>query len=140
MNDQLTSPTMLGSGHFAAVAAASCCLFLAGCGSDAYYQSTPVNAQKARETLEYVMESWKEGVSIESLKEEEPAIVVEDFDWANGMQLVNYEVFGDGNKAMANFFAEVKLSLKDQQGTPSEKTVTYVVNTVPVLTVFREMH
>ena len=85
------------------------------------------------------MESWKEGGSIESLKEESPAIVVQDFDWANGIELLNYEVVGDGKEAQANLFAQVKLSLKDKQGMQSEKTVTYVVNTAPMLTVFRDI-
>ncbi len=120
------------------IGALLCSLLLTGCGSGPY-QSAPVDADLARETLTSVMESWKNGETVESLKEDMPPIVVQDFDWAGGMKLLDYEVLDDGKPESANLIARVKLSLEDREGTKSEKTVTYVVGTAPVLTVFRDL-
>ena len=114
-----------------------CTLAVAGCGGP--YQSAPVNADKARETLAVAMEAWKDGETVESLKEESPEIVVQDFDWSGGMKLLDYEVLDDGKPESANLVARVKLTLEDKDGAKSEKTVTYLVGTAPVLTVFRDM-
>ncbi len=130
--------TMLRLGVFSSIGALSCSLLLAGCGSGPY-QSAPVDADLARETLMSVMESWKNGETVESLKEDTPAIVVQDFDWVGGMKLLDYEVVDDGKPESANLIARVKLSLEDREGMKSEKTVIYVVGTAPVLTVFRDM-
>jgi hypothetical protein len=111
---------------------------LAGCGSGPY-ESAPVNPQIARETLNAALESWKEGATVESLKADSPSIVVQDFDWAGGAKLLDYDVLDDGKPESANLVARVKLSLEDKEGTKSEKTVTYLVGTAPVLTVFRDM-
>ena len=121
-----------------AAAALWCCWLLTGCESGTY-QSAPVDGPVARDTLERVLETWKEGGTIESLREESPPVVVQDFDWLNGMELLNYEVIGKGKEANANLIARVKLSLKDAEGAHFGKTVTYLVGTAPALTVFRDM-
>jgi hypothetical protein len=115
-----------------------CSFVLTGCGSAAY-QSAPVDPSMARDTLTRVMESWREGESVDSLREELPPVVVQDFDWTGGMKLLDYELVGEGKPVDANLIAQVKLTLEDKQGTQSEKTVTYVVGTAPALTVFRDM-
>jgi hypothetical protein len=114
-----------------------CSLAAAGCGSGPY-QSSPVDAKKARETLVVAMESWKSGETAESLKQKTPSIVVQDFDWTGGKKLHEYEVLGDGEEVDANLIARVKLILKEGEGGTVEKTVYYVVGTAPVLTVFRD--
>ena len=115
-----------------------CSFVLAGCGSGVY-QSAPVDEDKASETLLEVMESWKEGETPDSLQEQSPKIVVQDFDWLSGMKLLSYEVVGESKAVDANLIARVKLTLQDKTGNELEKTVTYVVGTSPVLTVFRDM-
>jgi hypothetical protein len=118
-----------------------CCLALVvglvGCGGGAY-QSAPVNAEKARETLKTAMESWKSGEPAELMQDQSPSIVVQDFDWLSGAKLVSYEILGDEKEVNANLVAKVKLNLKDKQGAVTEKTVTYLVGTAPTLTVFRD--
>jgi hypothetical protein len=120
------------------IATLLCTCVLAGCGSGVY-ESAPVNPDIARDTLNSVLESWKEGATIESLKADSPSIVVQDLDWSSGAKLLDYEVLDDGKPESANLVARVKLSLEDKEGTKSEKTVTYLVGTAPVLTVFRDM-
>jgi hypothetical protein len=115
-----------------------CSFVLTGCGSAAY-QSAPVDPSMALDTLTRVMESWKEGETVDALREESPPVVVQDFDWTGGMKLLDYEVVGEGKPVDANLIAQVKLTLQDKQGAQSEKTVTYVVGTAPALTVFRDM-
>jgi hypothetical protein len=62
--------------------------------------------------------------------------VIQDFDWMGGAKLTSYEILT--TKAIdANLHCEVKLSLTGAQNGGSEKTVTYLVSTSPVLTVFR---
>jgi hypothetical protein len=112
-------------------------LALSGCGSQAY-QSAPVDAAKAIGTLSDVMDSWKSGETPESLQDLKPPIVVQDFDWAGGMKLLDYQIVGDGKPVNANLSAEVKLTLEDKSGAKLEKTVKYLVSTAPSLTVFRD--
>ena len=113
-----------------------CTLGIAGCDSGPY-QSGPVDPFKARQTLEIVMESWKNGASPDSLQSQTPKIVVQDFDWMAGMKLVDYQVLDEGDAVDANLMARVKLMLADGGGNQWERTVIYVVGTAPVLTVFR---
>ncbi len=93
----------------------------------------------ALDTLTRVMESWKEGETVDDLRKESPPVVVQDFDWTGGLKLLDYEFVGEGKPVDANLIAQVKLKLEDKQGAQSEKTVTYVVGTAPALTVFRDI-
>ena len=124
--------------NFLAVGLLFCTGLVAGCGSGPY-ESAPVNSSKARETLTYVMDSWKKGETPDDLQDEEPPIVVQDMDWTGGHKLVAYEVIGQGKAQGANLVADVKLTLQDSNGGQSEKTVAYTVGTAPHLTVFRNM-
>jgi hypothetical protein len=115
-----------------------CLLLLAGC-SQGTAQSNPVDESKAEDTLMHALDSWKEGETIESLQEQSTKIVVQDVDWTRGAKLLEYEVVGAPEPKDANLIVRVKLKLEDDSGTPSEKTVTYVVGTTPALTVFRDL-
>jgi len=112
-------------------------LAAAGCGSGPP-QSAPVNPSIARDTLTAAMDTWKFGETPESMKDLTPAVIVQDQDWTSGLKLVDYEVVDASKEVNANLYAKVKLSLEDDKGAKSEKTVTYVVGTSPVLTVFRD--
>lgn len=112
-------------------------VMLSGCGSSAY-QSAPVDVAKARGVLEDVMESWKGGEAAESLQQQQPPVVVQDFDWIGGAKLLAYEIVNEDKAVNANLVAKVKLTLQDKQGAKVEKTVTYLVGTAPKLTVFRD--
>lgn len=125
-------------GGVACLFAVLLCAAFPGCNSGAR-ESAPVNASVARDTLERVMETWKQGQSADALQKQSPAIVVQDLDWTSGMKLMGYEIAGEGKESGANLIAQVKLTLADNQGAQTEKTVTYVVGTAPVLTVFRDL-
>lgn len=98
----------------------------------------PVEPVKARETLEAVLTSWQEGAAIESWRDHEPEVVVQDLDWETGKELESFEILDDGNAMDAILRCEVRLTVTDSETGSSEKTVTYQVGTSPVITVFRE--
>ncbi|OYW23771.1 MAG: hypothetical protein B7Z55_03200 [Planctomycetales bacterium 12-60-4] len=116
------------------------CLVLAfltmGCGP---HRNVPVNVDVAHQTLKKALEQWQQGAVPEDLRKASPEIVVQDLDWSGGAKLLDFEVLGKGEPMDANLVAKVKLTLQSEAGNEQEKTVTYVVGTSPVLTVFRDM-
>jgi hypothetical protein len=113
-----------------------CLALLVGCSSG---NPHPVKVDVAQQTLESTMESWKEGKTPDDLKNESPSVVVQDTEWSAGTKLLSYEIIGEGKPVDANLIAKVKLKLSNTEGKETEKTVTYVVGTSPVLTVFRDI-
>ncbi len=106
---------------------------LSGCSSGPQH---PVAPEQAKQTLEKVLNGWKEGKPADTWRKEKPEIVVQDFDWTTGKKLTSFEILGDGKAVDAVLHCEVKLVL-DDAGQSKTKTVTYLVGTSPVLTVFR---
>jgi hypothetical protein len=107
-----------------------------GCGSEYSAAAHRVDPESARSTLVAVLDSWKSGEKPDAWQQKSPSVVIQDFDWMGGAKLTSYEIVT--TKAIdANLHCEVKLSLTDPQSRDSEKTVTYLVSTSPVLTVFR---
>lgn len=122
---------------FCALALALAGLSGAGC-STGPGPAGRVDAPKAREILNAVLDRWKGGDRPEALKEASPPIVVQDFDWMGGATLIAYEVDGPGKDDDANLRIPVKLTLKTPKGQELQKAVSYVVGTSPAITVFRE--
>lgn len=121
-------------GHSRKVLPLVICLSLLGCSA-----SHRVQPDVAEKTLRTTLEAWKNGQAADSLQKGTPPIVVQDLDWVGGSKLVNFEILPGGKPVDANLYAQVKLTLLDSKGSESERTVTYVVGTSPVLTVFRDM-
>ena len=115
---------------------AGCLITIGGCESA--YRSAPVKPDVAMDTLKLTLDEWKSGAAVDSLRQRKPGIVVQDLDWSGGKKLVAYEVLG-GDPVDANLVARVKLTLQSAEGPSTDKTVTYVVGTAPVLTVFRDL-
>jgi hypothetical protein len=112
---------------------------LTACNNQRPNLAAKVEPEKARTTLTQTLDAWKAGKSPDDLKSLSPKIVAQDMDWQRGMTLKRYELLGDGVERDANLECQVKLSLVDKQGQAVEKTVTYIVGTDPVLTVFRKV-
>ncbi len=111
-------------------------LAASGCGSGYSSQAHRVESKTARETMLAVLESWKAGENPEAWQQKDPSVVIQDFDWMGGAELATYEILSE--KAIdANLHCEVRLQLQAADDRRSEKTVTYLVSTSPVLTVFR---
>jgi hypothetical protein len=118
---------------FLALAAAG--TLLAGCSGS--QRAAPVDADRAREALKTTLDGWKKGDTPATLKDGSPPITVQDMDWMSGARLVDYQVDGEGKAVEANLYVPVKLTLKTKDGKQVKKTVSYVVGTSPILTVFR---
>lgn len=110
-------------------------ILFVGCGGT----NAPVNVDIAQQTLTSTLEFWKDGETPESVGEQKPAIIVQDIDWTSGAKLLDYEIIDEGKPVDANLIAKVKLKLAGADGKETQKTVTYVVGTSPVLTVFRDL-
>jgi len=108
-----------------------------GCGRSQQV-AAPVDAVQARKTLEAVLSDWQSGGTPEAWQQKSPKVVVQDFDWAGGAKLSTFEILGPGEVRDANLYCQVKIvaALPTQSATP--RTVTYVVGTDPVLTIFRD--
>lgn len=68
---------------------------------------------------------------------QQPEIVVQEILWSQGNKLLEYSFVGEGRAEDANWFCEATLTLQSPTtGKSQKKSVTYVVGTDPVLTVF----
>jgi hypothetical protein len=111
------------------------CLFASGCSGGGPGR---VDAPLARQSLQTVLESWKNGDQPRALQDRSPKIVVQDVDWEAGRALVDFEIVGAGKFDDANLRCPVALTLKEKSGRKVKKQVRYVVGTSPAITVFRE--
>lgn len=109
---------------------------VAGCGQK---PPDPVEPLLAQETLVRVLDGWKAGLQPADFQKQTPPVVVQDMEWQEGAKLVSYETLAAGMPVDANLHCNVRLVLAAADGTESTKTVTYMVGTHPVLTVFRKL-
>lgn len=112
-------------------------LGIVGCQSGPV--AAPVDVPVAEQTLTHVLNGWKGGATPESFQQSDPSIVVQDRDWQAGYTLISYESKGPGQAFDANLHCDVALTLREPGGKEVTKTVTYIVGTDPVLTVFRKI-
>lgn len=108
-----------------------------GCGSG--HSPHPVQPELARSTLQEVLESWKNGDTIDAWQAGHPEVVVQDLDWMEGRKLEDFQILGEGEAVDANLLCQVRLTLDAADAEPEEQTVTYQVTTSPKRTVFRQM-
>ena len=113
-----------------------CIAMFCGCADTV---GAPVNLNLAQETLETVMEGWKDGIKANDLLGQSPSIVVQEPDWNDETKLLDYQILNNDSPAGPNLVATVKLKLGKADGTVSERTATYVVGTSPSLTVYRNL-
>jgi hypothetical protein len=123
----------------AAVVVVLAALTLFGCrGSGVAH---PVDPPRAREALKTALDAWKGGQTPDSIKSSSTPMTVQDFDWAGGARLIDYQILDDGKAKDANLSVRVKLVLDRPgatAGKAAEKTVWYLVTTSPSVTVFRD--
>jgi hypothetical protein len=115
-------------------------LLLPGCSDPS--RAHAVNVPKARDALKFALDEWKKGEKDpKSLASSSTPMIVQDFEWASGTKLVNYELLDDGKAEDANLRVQAKLSLIGSQGPTKtiDKKVWYLVGTSPQVTVFRDM-
>lgn len=110
------------------------CFTVAGCGPQ---RAKAVDVDLARVTLTKMLEHWKQGGTIEELRQEKPEIVAQEPLWTNGNKLLEFSLVDQGRAEDANWFCQVELTMQAPDSDKTvKKNVTYVVGTDPVLTVF----
>lgn len=112
-------------------------LLLCGASGCDWGPPRPADPTAAREALNRALTAWKTGKSVDSLIEASPPIVVNDFAWSNGAQLIKYEVGQDERTVGADRSFNIVLWLKDKSGEEKEEKTEYRVGTAPILTVVR---
>jgi hypothetical protein len=118
-------------------------LMVSGCSNPS--QAHAVDPLRARGALKIALDEWKKGESPKSLASASTPMVVQDFEWASGARLVDYQIVDDGKAEDANLRVQVKLTVSAGQGLgkaaakTAEKKVWYLVGTSPQVTVFRDM-
>ncbi|HZW35026.1 MAG TPA: hypothetical protein VFF52_30155 [Isosphaeraceae bacterium] len=109
-----------------------------GCGEG---PPKPADPAAAREALDRALTAWREGKPAESLKSDNPPIVVSDHVWSNGARLVKYQIEPGDRRAGTDQTFQVVLWLQDDKakGKAKEKQekTEYNVGTNPILTVVR---
>jgi len=91
----------------------------------------------AAESLKRVLDSWRRGETMESLKQQSPSIIVNDPAWAEGRKLTDYKLKDAGKSDGRNLHCTVELFFAGS-GADARQSVTYIVGTHPVITVFRD--
>jgi hypothetical protein len=118
-------------------------LLIPGCSTSG--NANPVNESQARDALKFALDAWKKGETSESLASASTPMTVQDFEWASGAKLIDYQLIGDGRSDGPNLRIEVKITTTGEptkgkkEANPTEKKASYVVGTSPRLTVFRDM-
>jgi hypothetical protein len=108
----------------------------AGCGGQAG-PPAPVDPAAARSALRTALDAWRKGETADSLKERLPPIYMIDYEWRSGRRLLNYEVHDDDPFGGA-LRCRVTLSLAEEHGRSSSKSVVYAVGGDQALAVTRE--
>lgn len=110
----------------------SMAICLAGCGG-----ATKVNVAKptvdvatARNSLKQSLDAWKEGKQPADLATGASPVSVSDLQWAGGAKLLDYEIVNEGDPRGPALVAVVKLKMSKPDGTLTETTAKYIVNTI----------
>jgi hypothetical protein len=118
-------------------------MFLPGCSNPSLAHA--VDVSEARDALKIALDGWKKGENPRSFASSQNPMVIQDFEWASGAKLIDYQLIDDGKAFDANLRIQVKLTLSADQGAgvtsgkTTEKKVWYLVGTSPQVTVFRDM-
>ncbi len=86
------------------------------------------------------LDHWKKGEDPQSLLSSATPVTAQDYEWASGAKLLDYQILDDGKEEDKNLRVQVKITLTEQGKSKAvEKTVSYVVGTSPSVTVFRDI-
>ena len=103
-------------------------ILAAGCSSEQAAVHS-LNEAVARDSVQKAMQAWVDGRLPEDLR---PDIVVGDSAWDQGQTLVSFEILHEAETTDgSNLHIRVRRTLES-----SESTVTYIVGTTPVVTIF----
>jgi hypothetical protein len=130
--------SLYGSLLVAAASVGILAVFLfSGCSGQG--RASAVDAPLAREALKTALDHWKNGEEPKSLESSGTPMVAQDFEWAAGAKLLDYEIQSEKSEGL-NLRVQVKIKLGAQgKNKAAEKQASYVVGTSPSVTVFRDV-
>jgi hypothetical protein len=127
-------------GVIAACLAALAILSLSGCSVSS--QARAVDPPRAGEALKTALDHWKSGGDPKSLQSSSTPMTAQDYEWASGVKLIDYQIVDDGKDEATNLRVQVKLTLSNPakgQAKTIQKQASYVIGTSPSVTVFRDV-
>jgi hypothetical protein len=108
----------------------------AGCGGG---RTITLDEDVARQSLSKALDMWKAGGHAEDLRQQAPAIAVNDLDWSQGHKLTAFHVEGPGTSNGRNLRVPVTLTvLQPPRGTAKKITATYAIGVDPSVVIVRE--
>lgn len=111
---------------------------LSGCSGPS--RASAVDAPLARESLKVALEHWKNGEDLASLASYATPMTAQDYEWAAGAKLLDYQILDDGKEEDRNLRVQVKITLAQEGKSKGvEKKASYVVGTSPSVTVYRDI-
>jgi hypothetical protein len=111
-------------------------LSILGCtGAPSVSNSDPT---KAKEIAITILDAWKEGETMESLKQKTPPMFAVIDLWKDGSKLNSYEIIGEGEMVGPNIRFQVRFNCQDKAGKKVDKTIKYLVTTTPAITFIKE--
>jgi hypothetical protein len=93
---------------------------------------------RAKEIATTILDAWKNGESMESLKQKTPPMFAVIDLWKDGCKLNSYEIVGDGEMVGPNVRFQVRFNCQDKAGKKVDKTIKYLVTTTPAITFIKE--
>lgn len=117
------------------IAAVCLAALVAGCGSPNYVPPAATQPADAQAALVAALDAWKEGVTLEELREQPQPMYVGDEDWQAGVQLAGYRI---GSPEVAGLHVIYPVDVELQRNSRRQKkTVRYHVTTEPVIHIMR---
>lgn len=110
-------------------------LLQCGCGPATAPMS---DSTKAKELVQSMLDEWKAGTSMDTMKQRTPPIYLTEDLWRSNTKLEDYALVGESEVQGSNIRFQVKLKCTNKSGKAVEKSVRYLVTTQPALTMVRE--
>ena len=111
-------------------------LSVIGCSSAPSVSNS--DPSKAKEIAKTILDAWKNGETMESLKQKSPPMFAMIDLWKDGCVLNSYEIIGEGEMLGPNVRFQVRFNCQDKSGKKVDKTIKYLVTTTPAITFIKE--
>lgn len=128
--------SMITRQHFVAFSLSIVLSCVIGCSGAPSVSKSDPNA--AKELAKTILDAWKNGKTMESLKQQTPPMYVVIDLWRDGHILTSYEFVGEGEMVGPNVRFPVRFICQDKAGKKVDKTIKYLVTTTPAITFIKE--
>jgi hypothetical protein len=106
---------------------------LLGCGRGNVATPGPSDPAQAKQALTQALDAWRSGAKPDSVA----GAIVSDEEWSGGVQLLSYEIPGDGKAFGNSVRLTATLEVRGGDGNARRKSALYQVATNPKVTINR---